>query len=112
MPTAYTRSGVQGTNSLDTFTTLYNTTSGKTGVLSTIAVCNTGNADELFRIGFTTTSSSATPNSSEWLVYDSTVGGNETEFLTLGISIPQNTFIRGSSSASTVVFQSFISEIT
>lgn len=111
MATSYTRSGVQGTASLSEFTTLYNTTSGKTGVLSTIAVCNTGNADELFRIGFTN-SSSATPSSSGWLVYDSTVGGNQTEFLTIGISIPQNTFIRGSSSASTVVFQSFVSEIT
>lgn len=111
MPTSYTRSGVQGTNSLSEFATLYNTTSGKTGILSTISVCNTGNADELFRIGFTT-SASATPNYSEWLIYDSSVNGNSTEFLTLGISIPQNTYIRGSSSASTVVFQSFVSEIT
>jgi hypothetical protein len=111
MPTSYTRSGVQGTTSLDTFTTLYNTTSNKSAVLSTVSVCNTGAGDELFRIGFTT-SASVSPSSSGWLIYDSTVEGNSTEFFSLGISIPQNTYIRASTSASTVVFQSFISEIT
>lgn len=110
MAIAYTRSGVQGTSSTGTYTTLYTTSAGKTAVISTIAVVNTASAIATYRIGFDTTA--GTPDATEWLVYDGTVTGNDTVFLSLGISIPQNTFIRVSSSTTNVTFQAFISEIT
>jgi hypothetical protein len=45
-------------------------------------------------------------------VYDATVNGNDTTFLTVGVSIPAGTFIRISSSANTSAFQAFVSEVS
>ena len=110
MATTYTRSGVQGTSSVDSYTTLYNTTAGKSAVLSTIAIVNTASAAATYRIGFDTTE--GTPNATEWLAYGSNVPANDAVYLSLGVSIPQNTYIRVSSSANSVTFQAFVSEIT
>ena len=110
MATTYTRTGVQGTSSTGTYTTLYTTGTGEVAVFSTIAIVNTASAAATYRIGFDTTA--GTPDATEWLVYDATVAGNDTVFLSLGVSIPQNTYIRVSSSATTVTFQAFLSKIT
>jgi hypothetical protein len=110
MPTAYKRAGIQGTAALGTYATLYTTPAATEAVISTIAVCNTASTTLTYRIGFSTTA--GTPGATEWLVYDSVVAGNDTIFLTIGVAIPENTFIRVSSSATTSAFQIFLSEIT
>lgn len=103
-------SQTQGTSSLSTYNTLYNTSSSVQAVISTVAICNTAATDVTYRIGIDQTA--GTPNNSEWIVYDSIVSGNDTVFLTVGMSLQENRFIRISSSASTSVFSAFVSEIS
>lgn len=110
MGTTYTRAAVQGTASTGTFATLYESPAGTTAVISTIAICNTASAALTYRIGFA--SSAGTPADEDRLVHDATVSGNDTVFLTIGISIPAGTFIRISSSANTSAFQAFVSEVS
>lgn len=104
-------SQTQGTISLSTYSTLYNTSSSVQAIISTLAICNTASTTAVtYRIGVDETA--GTPNNSEWIVYDSTVPANDTVFLTVGMSLQENRFIRISSSASTSVFSAFISEIS
>lgn len=110
MATTYKRSGVQGTSAVGTYATLYTVPSATTSVISTIAICNTSASAATYRIGFDDTA--GTPGASEWLVYDSSVAGNDTVFLSIGAAIEAGKFIRVSSSADTVTFQAFVSEIS
>ena len=110
MATNYKRSGVQGTSSVSTYATLYTVPANTQAVISTIAICNTASAAATYRIGFDDTP--GTPGASEWLVYDATVAGNDTFFLSVGASLEAGKYIRVSSSADTVTFQAFVSEIS
>jgi hypothetical protein len=110
MATTYKRSGVQGTASVDTYTTLYTVPASTTAVISTIAICNTSASAATYRIGFDDTE--GTPGASEWLVYDSSVTGYDTIFLSVGAAIQTGQVVRISSSADTVSFQAFVSEIS
>lgn len=110
MATNYKRSGVQGTSSVDTYSTLYSVPVDTQAVISTIAICNTASAAATYRIGFDDTA--GTPGASEWLVYGSTVAGNDTIFLSVGAALETGKYIRVSSSADTVTFQAFVSEIS
>lgn len=110
MATSYKTSQVQGTSSLTTYATLYNTGASSTAVISTIAITNTASATATYRIGIM--GSAGTPSAANWLVYDSVVAGNDTILLTLGVSLGNTQFIRVSSSANTVTFSAYVSEIT
>lgn len=110
MPTTYTNAGVQGTASTGTYTTLYNTSASARAVLSTIVICNTAASPAQYRIGIM--GSAGTPASTDWIVYDATVNSNDTVFLTCGITLQPAQFVRVSSSAATVTFRAFVSEIT
>ena len=110
MAIAYKPAQVQGTASTGTYATLYETPSATEAVISTIVICNTAAASATYRIGLDTTA--GTPGASEWLVYDATVGANDTVALTLGVSLDAGRFIRVSSSADTVAFSAFVSEIS
>ena len=110
MATNYKRSGVQGTSSVSTYATLYTVPANTEAVISTIAICNTASAAATYRIGFDDTE--GTPSSSEWLVYDATVGANDTIFLSVGAALEAEKYVRISSSADTVTFQAFVSEIS
>lgn len=110
MPTTYKRSGVQGTSAVGTYATLYTVPAATQAVISTIAICNTASATATYRIGFDDTA--GTPGASEWLVYNATVGASDTVFLSVGAALEAGKFIRVSSSADTVTFQAFVSEIT
>jgi hypothetical protein len=110
MPTVYKNAQVQGTAAVGTYATLYNTTASTTAVVSTIAIVNTSATSATYRIGIM--GSAGTPSAAQWLVYDSTIAGNDTIGLTLGVTLGNNQFIRVSSSANTVTFAAFISEIS
>jgi nanoRNase/pAp phosphatase (c-di-AMP/oligoRNAs hydrolase) len=56
--------------------------------------------------------SAGTPGASEWIVNGGTVNANDTVCLTLGICLDAGKFIRVSSSANTVAFAAFVSEIS
>lgn len=109
MATTYKPAQVQGTSGVTTYATLYNA-SGVQAVISTIVVCNTATSDATYRIGLDTTA--GTPGASEWLVYDAVVGANDSVALTLGIALDAGKYIRVSSSANTVTFSAFVSEIS
>lgn len=110
MPTTYTNAGIQGTSGVTTYATLYNTSASAQAVLSTISVCNTASTPATYRIGIM--GSAGTPSATDWLVYDATVGSNDTVFLTVGATMTESQFVRVSSSATTVTFRAFASEIT
>jgi hypothetical protein len=110
MAIAYKDSQIQGTASVGTYATLYSTPASATAVVSTITVCNTASTAATYRIGLA--GSASTPGDGNWLAYGSTVNGNDTVALTLGVSLGASKFLRVSSSASTVAFSAFVSEIS
>jgi hypothetical protein len=106
---------VQGTSSVSTYATLYNvpnviTPEATSAVISTIAICNTAASSATYRIGLDT--EAGTPGASEWIIYDSFVPANDTVFLTVGITLAAGQYVRVSSSANTVTFSAFVSEIS
>lgn len=110
MATIYKNAQVQGTSGTTTYATLYNTSSTATAVISTIAVTNTASTSATYRIGIM--GSAGTPAAANWVVYDATVAANDTVFITTGITLSASQYIRVSSSANTVTFSAYISEIT
>ena len=110
MATVYKPAQVQGTASTGTYATLYNVPSATEAIISTIVICNTAGSSATYRIGLDDTA--GTPGASEWLVYDATVAANDTVALTLGVCLDAGKYIRVSSSANTVTFSAFVSEIS
>ena len=110
MATAYKYAQVQGTASTGTYSTLYTTPSATEAVISSLVITNQASSDVTVRIGLDDTA--GTPDSSQWLVYDAVVSGNDTVALTLGVTMPTGKFIRVSSSANTCNFTAFLSEIS
>jgi hypothetical protein len=68
-----------------TSTALYTVGAGKSAVISTIAVCNTTGSQLTFRIA--TVPSGGTLGSASYIAYDSKVTGNDTNFITVGITL-------------------------
>lgn len=110
MANAYKYQQVQGTASTGTYATLYNTPAATEAVVSSLVICNTSSSSGTYRIGLDTTA--GTPGTDEFLVYDATIAGNDTVALTLGIALSASKYIRVSSSASTIVFTAFLTEIS
>ena len=109
MAISYKPAQVQGTASVGTYATLYNASSVE-AVISTIVICNTASVTATYRIGLDT--EAGTPSASEWLVYDGVLAANDSVCLTLGVCLDDGKYIRVSSSADTVTFSAFVSEIT
>jgi len=110
MATTYKYSQAQGTSSTETYTTVYNSPASTQAVISSLVICNASSSDITVRVGLDTTD--GTPSSSEFLVYDAAIAGNDTVSLTLGISMEADKYLRASSSSSACVFSAFVSEIT
>lgn len=112
MAEVYKNAQVQGTASTGTYATLYNTGASTTAVISSILVTNTASTAALYRIGIMGSAGTPAIASGEWITYDATVQANDTVALTLGITLGNTKFIRVSSSANTVCFNAFVSEIS
>jgi len=110
MARAYKNSRVQGTASVSTYATLYSTSASSSAVISTIAVCNTSASPATFRIAIM--DSAGTPAQADHIVYGASVAANDTSFITVGITLSNSQFIRVSSSANTLSFVAFVSELT
>jgi hypothetical protein len=89
---------------------LYSTPAATEAIISSIVICNQASSDVTVRIGLDT--AEGTPGTSEFLVYDAVIAGNDTVSLTLGITLDASKFIRVSSSADTCSFSAFVSEIS
>jgi hypothetical protein len=107
---AYKTAQIQGTSGVTTYTTLYSTPAATEAVISTIAICNTAATSATYRIAIM--GSAGTPAAENWIVYNAVVAGENTSFITVGISLSSEKFIRVSSSANTVTFSAYVSEIT
>lgn len=112
MAEVYKNAQVQGTASTGTYATLYNTGASTTAVISTILVTNTASTAALYRVGIVPSAGTPAIANGEWLVYDATVQPNDTVALTFGIVLGNTEYIRVSSSANTVCFNAFVSEIS
>lgn len=111
MATNYKYVNVQGTAGVTTYATLYSTGASTQAVVSTISVANTAATGATFRVALM--SSAGTPTAANAvLAWDTAIGANDTYFITAGIAMQANQFIRVSSSANTVTFSAFVSEIT
>ena len=110
MANAYKYSQVNGTSSTGTYATLYTTPAATEAVISSIVIANRASSDVTVRVGTDTTA--GTPADQEFIVYDAVVAGNDTVALTLGVCLDPEKYLRVSSSASTVGFSAFLTEIT
>lgn len=109
MAETFKNAQLQGTSSVSTYASLYSTTASTTAVVSMI-ICNTATTDATYRIAIMTTE--GTPAAANWVAYDSIVAANDTVSLNIGMTLGNSQYIRVSSSANTVSFTAFISEIS
>jgi len=112
MAEVYENAQVQGTSSTGTYATLYNTGASTTAVISSIVVTNTAATAAIYRIAIMGSAGTPAVANGEFIVYDATVQANDTIALTLGITLGNTKYIRVSSSANTVCFNAFVSEIS
>lgn len=110
MATTYTEAQVQGTASTGTYATLYSTDATTTAIIGTLGICNTASTAATYRVAVMDTA--GTPGAADWKIYDSSVGANDTAFMTIGLTVGPNRFVRVSSSANTVTFFASVSEIS
>jgi len=88
MATVYKNvSGVSASAGVTNYNTLYSTTASTSAVISTVAVCNQGDATATFRIAISATGGTTAPLAAEFLVYDASVAPNDTIFITVGSSL-------------------------
>lgn len=106
----YKESQVQGTAAIGTYATLYNSPVATTTNISSIVICNTAATTATYRIAIMSTA--GTPAAANWLVYGATVAANDTVFLTVGAVMSAEKYLRVSSSADTVSFTAFVSEVS
>lgn len=90
-----------------TLSTLY--TAASTAVVSTIAVANTGSTVTQVRIAIRP--AGAAINIANYIVYDTYINGNDSLFLTLGISLAATDVVSVYSLSGTLSFSLFVSEI-
>lgn len=111
MATAYKRLGATaGTGTIGTADTLYTVPAATATVVSTISVCNTSSSAATFSVAVSTTTSFVAGG---YIVYQAAIAGNDTIALTFGATLDTtNKYLLVSSSASTVSFSAFGSEVS
>ena len=87
---------------------------GKTWVVSTLTICNAGNAASTARVHacIAGAASSVAQGTSNAIVYEIPVATNETVTLTLGITLAATDILRVRSGAGVLTFTAFGVEIT
>ena len=100
----------QSAPSATTATTLYTVPSSTQAVLSTITVCNRGTSTQTYRISVRP--DGAGQANQHYVVYDASVGGNQTVALTLGITLGDTDVVTVYNSSGDLSYSAFGSEIT
>ena len=93
-----------------TLSTLYTVPASTQAVVSTISVCNQSATATTFRIAIRV--AGAGISGEDYIAYDSTVAANDTTMLTIGITLAATDVISVYSTAATVSFNAFGSEIS
>lgn len=91
-------------------TALYTVPSGKSTVISTVAVCNQSGGSLTYKIS--TRPSGEALAAKHYIAYDSTVSANDTTFITVGITLQAGAILEVSSSSGSMSFTAYGSEIT
>jgi hypothetical protein len=94
----------------NTATTLYTVPSLTQAVVSTITICNAASATGTYRIAVR--KAGETLSQKQYIAYDSTVLGNDTIGLTLGVSLGAGDILTIYASSASVSFNAFGSEVT
>ena len=112
MATVYKRLGAaQGNGVIGTAANIYTCPSATAAVVSTITICNTSSTAGTFTIDVST--ASANFQAAGYLVYQAAIAGNDTIGLTFGATLDDtNKYMVASSSANTISFSVFGSEIS
>ena len=100
----------QSNPSATTETTLYTTTSGSSGIVSTIAVCNQASTAATYRIAIRP-SADGTTAAKHWIVYGATVPASDSVMLTVGITMAAGDKIQIYASSANLSFSAFGSEV-
>lgn len=95
--------------SATTATTLYTVPSSTQAVVSTIAVCNRAASSGTFRIAIRP--NGATLANEHYIAYGSTVGANDSTFITIGATLGDTDVITVYASSADQTFSAFGSEI-
>lgn len=93
-----------------TATTLYTVPASRSTVISTITICNRSSTSATYRIAVR--AAGAPLANEQYIAYDTIVSGNDTVALTLGLSLAATDVVTVYSSANTVSFNLFGSEIS
>lgn len=108
----YKSARVQGTAAVGTYATLYTVPAATTAIISTIVVCNSSASDVTYRIGIDPDGTTPDLAAGEFIVYDNTIGANDTITLSLGMTLEATEYLRISSSTTALNFQAYVMEIS
>jgi len=100
----------QSNPSATTLTTLYTVPSSTSTVVSTLSIANTGSTATTFRVAVRPAGASIA--TSQYLAYDTTILGNDSIMLTLGISLATTDVVSVYAGNANLAFSLFGSEIT
>jgi hypothetical protein len=100
----------QSAPSASTNTDIYTVGSGKQAIVSTITVCNRANTSSAYRIAIRP--AGATLANQHYVAYDTTIVGNDTISLTLGLSLAATDVITVYSSTTNLTFNAYGAEIS
>lgn len=99
----------QAAPSAVTLTTLYTVPSATEAVVSTISVCNRSSATDNFRIAVRPAGSSI--SNEHYVVYDALLYGNDTVFLSVGMTLNSGDVISCYAGSANVSFNVYGSEV-
>lgn len=109
MPQAHKVLG-QSNPAATTLTTLYTVPAVTEAIGSTLSVCNIAATAATYRVAVRPAGASI--SNSHYLVYDATVGANDTVVLTLGLALSANDVVSVYASTTNVAFALYGVEIT
>lgn len=93
-----------------TLTTLYTVPGATSTICSTLSICNTSATSTTFRVAVRP--AGAAIATSQYLAYDTAISGNDSVFLTLGISLATTDIVSVYSATNTLAFSLFGVELT
>lgn len=96
-----------------TYSDLYAVPASTSTVLSTISICNTASNAATFRLGITASATAASAIAiSEHFVYDTSVPGNDTTMITVGVSMGDRQKLICRANSGSVAFNAWGVEIS
>ena len=90
--------------------TLYTVPGATSSICSTLSICNTSSTGTTYRVAVR--QAGASISESQYLIYDNAIAGNDSVFLTLGISLAATDIVSVYSATNTLAFSLFGVELT